>query len=186
MNFAPQAYFNRTSETGGAGLARFDAGAGMDAPLSTDALPRETIERFVARIEVRKNQLVIHLRSGENDIQGIQSNHGPDPAEHRAVTARIVSVPWKKPSRPARKDLLPANTPEHRAWPMKAERRSALIRSIGRGRHWLQEIIDGPRDDRKLCHPPTLQHAWSWKSKVKVMADLPSGTIPVVRPRGVT
>ncbi len=26
---------------------------------------------------------------------------------------------------------------------MKAERRSALIRSIGRGRLWLQEIVDG-------------------------------------------
>src|SRR6478735_3615597 len=46
-------------------------------------------------------------------------------------------------SRPAREILLPANTPEHRARPMKAERRSALIRSIGRGRLWLQEIVDG-------------------------------------------
>jgi hypothetical protein len=26
---------------------------------------------------------------------------------------------------------------------MKAERRSALIRSIGRGRLWLQEVVDG-------------------------------------------
>jgi hypothetical protein len=26
---------------------------------------------------------------------------------------------------------------------MKAERRSALIRSIGRGRLWLQEIVEG-------------------------------------------
>ncbi len=46
-------------------------------------------------------------------------------------------------SRPAREILLPANTPEHRARPMKAERRSALIRAIGRGRLWLQEIVEG-------------------------------------------
>jgi hypothetical protein len=113
--------------------------------LSNDTLSRETIERSVTRIEVRKNQLVIHLRSNENDNQGIQSHHDPDPdpAEHRAVTSRIVVVPWKKPSRPAREILLPANTPEHRARPMKAERRSALIRAIGRGRLWLQEIVDG-------------------------------------------
>jgi len=81
------------------------ANTGIDDRLSTDALPRETIERSVARIEVRKNQLAIHLRSGENDLQWIQSNHDPDPAEHRAVTSRIVVVPWKKPSRPAREIL---------------------------------------------------------------------------------
>lgn len=118
------------------------ANTDMDDPLSTDALPREAIERFVARIEVRKNQLAIHLRSGENDIQ-IRSNHDPNSAEHRAVTSRTVVVPWKKPSRPAQEILLPAGTPEHRARPVKAERRSALIRAIGRGRLWLQEIVDG-------------------------------------------
>jgi hypothetical protein len=106
-------------------------------------LYRETLERFVTRIEVRKNQLAIHLRSGENDHQRIQSHHDPDPAEHRALTSRTVVVPWKKPSRPAREILLPANTPEHRARPMKTERRSALIRAIGGGRLWLQDIIEG-------------------------------------------
>jgi hypothetical protein len=75
-------------------------------------------------------------------IRRTQSHHF-DPAEHRAITSRTVVVPWKKASRPIRKILLPANTPEHRARPMKAERRSALIRSIGRGRLWLQEIVDG-------------------------------------------
>jgi hypothetical protein len=54
-------------------------------------------------------------------------------------------------SRPAREILLPANTPEHRARPMKAERRSALIRSIGRGRLWLQEIIDGRETIERLA-----------------------------------
>jgi hypothetical protein len=125
------------------------ANTGIDDPLSTDTLSRETLERFVARIEVRKSQLAINLKSGENDIRRTQSHHF-DPAEHRAITSRTVVVPWKKASRPIRKILLPANTPEHRARPMKAERRSALIRSIGRGRLWLQE---------KPCRPPTLQPA---------------------------
>ena len=60
-------------------------------------------------------------------------------------------VPWKKPSKPAREILLPANTPEHRARPMKAERRSTLIRSIGRGHLWLQEIIDGKKTIETLA-----------------------------------
>ena len=41
------------------------ANTNIDEPLSNDTLSRETIERFVTRIEVRKNQLAIHLRSGE-------------------------------------------------------------------------------------------------------------------------
>jgi hypothetical protein len=115
------------------------ANTDIDEPFSNETLSRDTIERFVTRIEVRRNQLAINLRSNENENQGIQSR----PAEHHAVTSRIVVVPWKKPSRPAREILLPANTPEHRARPMKAERRSALIRAIGRGRLWLQEIVEG-------------------------------------------
>jgi hypothetical protein len=119
------------------------ANTDIDEPLSNETLSRETLERFVTRIEVRKNQMAIHLKSGENDIQRTHNHHDPDSPEHRAVTSRTVVVPWKKPSRPAREILLPANTPEHRARPMKAERRLALIRAIGRGRLWLQEIVDG-------------------------------------------
>jgi hypothetical protein len=119
------------------------ANTDMDEPFSNETLSRETLERFVTRIEVRKNQLAITLRSDGNDNQEIRSHHDPDPAEPHAVTSRAVVVPWKKPPRPGREILLPANTPEHRARPMKAERRSALIRSIGRGRLWLQEIVEG-------------------------------------------
>ncbi|WP_347264407.1 recombinase family protein, partial [Nitrobacter sp.] len=117
------------------------ANTDIDEPSLNETLSREVLERFVIRIELRKSQLAIHLRSGENDTQGTQDD--PDPDESRAVATRIIVVPWKKPSRPAREILLPANTPEHRARPMKAERRSALIRAIGRGRLWLQEIVDG-------------------------------------------
>jgi len=81
------------------------ANTGLDAPVSNDTLSRETLERFVTRIEVRKNQLAITLRSDGNDNQEIHSHHDPDPAEHRALTSRIVVVPWKKPSRPRPKDL---------------------------------------------------------------------------------
>jgi hypothetical protein len=117
------------------------ANTDIDEPLANDTLSRESLERFVTRIEVRKSQLAIHLRSGENDTP--QNQHHPDSAESHALTSRNLVVSWKKPSRPAREILLPANTPEHRARPMKAERRSALIRSIGRGRLWLQEIVEG-------------------------------------------
>jgi hypothetical protein len=101
-------------------------------PAAGPTLTREVIESVVAKIEVRKTQLAIHLK-GDDGQDGIDA----------APSNRIVLVPWRKPSKPARQILLPANTPEHRTRTMKAERRSVLIRAIGRGRLWLQDIVDG-------------------------------------------
>jgi hypothetical protein len=101
-------------------------------PTAGPTLTREVIESVVAKIEVRKTQLAIHLK-GDDGPDGIDA----------APSNRIVLVPWRKPSKPARQILLPANTPEHRTRTMKAERRSVLIRAIGRGRLWLQDIVDG-------------------------------------------
>jgi DNA invertase Pin-like site-specific DNA recombinase len=101
-------------------------------PTAGPTLTREVIESVVAKIEVRKTQLAIHLK-GDDGQDGINA----------APSNRIVLVPWRKPSKPARQILLPANTPEHRTRTMKAERRSVLIRAIGRGRLWLQDIVDG-------------------------------------------
>ena len=96
-------------------------------------LSRSEIELAVARIEVRKCQLAIHLKRDDG-----QESHDA------TRSSRMVLVPWKKPSRPARQIVLPANTLEqHRSRPMKAERRAVLVRAIGRGRLWLQNIVDG-------------------------------------------
>ncbi|MEO6380960.1 MAG: recombinase family protein, partial [Nitrobacter sp.] len=120
--------------------------AGPTSAGSILSLSREALETAVSKIEVRKNQLAVHLKdSGAN----CDNEHGDGDADAdrrlppQASAKRIVLIPWKKPSPPSREILLPANMPEHRARPMKAERRSTLIRSIGRGRLWLQEIIDG-------------------------------------------
>ena len=106
-------------------------------PAAGSTLTREAMKSAVAKIEVRKSQLAIHLK-------GDDSHHddGRDGIDQMSAK-RIVLIPWKKPTRPVRAILLPANTPAHRARPMKAERRSALIRSVGRGREWLKDIIDG-------------------------------------------
>lgn len=110
-------------------------------------LSREALEAAVSKIEVRKNQLAVHLkdRGGncDNERGGSVDAHGDQRLLTQTSANHTVLVPWKKPSKPAREILLPANTPEHRARPMKAERRSTLIRSIGRSRLWLQKIIDG-------------------------------------------
>jgi DNA invertase Pin-like site-specific DNA recombinase len=116
-------------------------------PTAGPTLTREVIESVVAKIEVRKTQLAIHLK-GDDGQDGINA----------APSNRIVLVPWRKPSKPARQILLPANTPEHRTRPMKAERRLALIRAIGRGRLWLQDIVDGRTHNRGPCCQTEVQH----------------------------
>ena len=103
---------------------------------------REAIEAAVARIEVRRNQLAIHLKGDDTD-RNYESPDDGQAIERSSEKPDVILIPWKKPSKPAREILLPASTPEHRARPMKTERRSALIRSIARGRFWLQKIIDG-------------------------------------------
>src|SRR6185503_19687714 len=51
-------------------------------------------------------------------------------------------IPWTKPPSKRFKDiLLPADTERHRVRPIKFERRAALLKSIARGRAWLDEII---------------------------------------------
>jgi DNA invertase Pin-like site-specific DNA recombinase len=115
-------------------------------PAAGSTLSREAIKSAVVKIEVRKNQLAIHLKNGDgNDNQDGEWDVDPNAAEGRSQTsgARVVLVPWKKPSKPARQILLPANTPEYRTRIMKAERRSVLIRAIGRGRLWLRDVVDG-------------------------------------------
>lgn len=52
-----------------------------------DNLSRDVIERSVIRIEVRRNQLAIHLRPA-------------DGSEPDTAPSHLVVVPWKKPSKP--------------------------------------------------------------------------------------
>ncbi|HYI29427.1 MAG TPA: recombinase family protein [Bradyrhizobium sp.] len=108
-------------------------------------LSREVIAAAVAKIEVRKTQLAIHLKGDEarRDEDNDESTGGGRTPRLASAKPRVILIPWTKPSKPAREILLPADTPIHRARPIKAERRSALIRAIGRGRLWLQQIVAG-------------------------------------------
>jgi DNA invertase Pin-like site-specific DNA recombinase len=90
----------------------------------------------VVRIELRKSALALWLKaSGEADA---------DAADHFAAVVRTPSllIPWTKPPSKRFKDiLLPAAIERHHVRPIKFERRAALLKSIARGRAWLDEII---------------------------------------------
>jgi DNA invertase Pin-like site-specific DNA recombinase len=106
------------------------------APKST--ADRTSLLADVARIEVRKDALALWLKApGEKQADA-------DAADHCAAVLRAPSllIPWTKPPSKRFKDiLLPADTERHRVRPIKFERRAALLKSIARGRAWLDEII---------------------------------------------
>ena len=91
----------------------------------------------VARIEVRKCALALWLKApGEKQREAN--------ADQPAAVDRVPSLlmPWTKPPPKRFKEiLLPAAIERHRVRPIKFERRAALLKSIARGRAWLDEIV---------------------------------------------
>ena len=118
-----------------------DLTGGITKPNGTH---RDALVANVARIEVRKNQLAVQLKSHATDgaedpetgLEQLRSD-GDDKAS-------LLLIPWcKPPSKKAREILLPATASKHQVRPIKAEKRAALIKSITRGRAWLDEIVSG-------------------------------------------
>src|SRR5262245_27368188 len=98
---------------------------------------RTSLFADVARIEVRKSTLALWRKA-----PGAKQPEAD--ADQFAPMDRVPSllIPWTKPPSKRFKDiLLPAAIERHRVRPIKFERRAALLKSIARGRAWLDEII---------------------------------------------
>src|SRR5262244_264073 len=115
-------------------LARSDTAAAQ-----ASSADQPNIRAMVARIEVRNSHLAVWLM--HTSAEGADESTGP-PAPIEENSALLI--PWTKPPAKRFKEiLLPASSARSRARPMKAERRTALIKSIARGRAWLHEIVSG-------------------------------------------
>jgi site-specific DNA recombinase len=55
----------------------------------------------------------------------------------------LILIPWSKPPAKKFREVIQPATSAHRIKPIRAERRAGLIRSIARGRQWLDEIVSG-------------------------------------------
>jgi site-specific DNA recombinase len=91
----------------------------------------------VARIEVRNSQLAVWLKASSETRQ-------EGDADQAVAVDRAPSllIPWTKPPPKRFKEILvPAAIERHRVRPIKFERRAALLKSIARGRAWLDEIV---------------------------------------------
>jgi site-specific DNA recombinase len=64
------------------------------------------------------------------------------------TNATPLLIPWcKPPFRKARELLLPASVSRGQVRAIKVERRASLLKSIARGRQWLDEIVSGAVQD---------------------------------------
>ena len=72
----------------------------------------------------------------------------------------VLLIPWlKPPSKKFREILLPPSVSRQEVRPIKAERRAALIKSIARGRAWLDEIVSGAAGGRADRRAPQMQRS---------------------------
>ena len=75
--------------------------------------------------------------------QGTTSPNDQQDSDQDRRQCKPIVIPWSKP--PARKfrEVIQPSASTHRIRPIRAERRAGLIRSIARGRQWLDEIVCG-------------------------------------------
>jgi DNA invertase Pin-like site-specific DNA recombinase len=145
---------------------------------------RTSLFADVARIEVRKNALALWRKApGEKQADA-------DHADHCAAVDRTPSllIPWIKPPSKRFKDiLLPAAIERHRVRPIKFERRAALLKSIARGRAWLDEIISNGTTvetiaARRKC---SVRHVNMTISMAFIAPSLVKATVEGRLPRGI-
>ena len=111
---------------------------------SSEMSDDEAIAAYIAKIEVHSKQLAIHIKTPAASI----STSKTEPVDQQNADQdhrqpELVLIPWSKP--PARKfrEVIQPTASAHRIKPIRAERRAGLIRSIARGRQWLDEIVSG-------------------------------------------
>jgi hypothetical protein len=56
----------------------------------------------------------------------------------------VLSIPWSRPASTRRREIIrPSEVTPADQRPIRAERRTTLVRAIALGRRWLSEIVDG-------------------------------------------
>ena len=110
----------------------------------------EAVRTHVERIEVRPKQLAVHLKASDETRtidarQVVQVFDQSGANGDSSAQSGIITIAWTKPpARKFREVIQPAfASSPGRIRPIRAERRAGLIRSIARGRQWLDEIIAG-------------------------------------------
>ncbi|MEA2939152.1 MAG: site-specific recombinase [Alphaproteobacteria bacterium] len=136
--------------------------ANRNVPTANDnPIDRAIVEAKITRIEVRKSQLAITLKSPNDDATTDAAQDTDPPGKRDDLNSSVMLVPWcKPPSKKFREILLPPSVSRQDVRPIKAERRAALIKSIARGRAWLDEIVSGTAGVEQIAarHKCSIRH----------------------------
>ena len=179
---------HRDGRYSGAGKASGQWGhrVGRDMERNFD---RDSVVQNVARIEVRKDKLAVRLKRPAADGSLDQDTGRTPPGSDQNDAGASLLIPWcKPPSKKAREILLPTSAQWDQVRPIKAERRIKLIRSIARGRAWLDEIVSGAASGieqiaaRNKCSP---RHVSMTISMAFIAPALIKAAIEGRLPRGI-
>jgi hypothetical protein len=153
------------------------------APADRRLAEQKTIFANIFRIEVRKNQLAICFRPADEEGR----DGGAD--QHIGVAGSpALLIPWTKPpTKRFREILLPAATTRRQVRPIKFERRTALLKSIARGRTWLDAIVSGTDTVEELAarHKCSVRHINMTVSMAFIAPGLVKAAVEGRLPRGV-
>ncbi len=152
---------------------------------------RSIVAANVSRIEIRKNQLVVRLKppdaDGAMDVDQVSER---DPlGSSDDANGSLLLIPWcKPPSKKFREILLPPSVLRHKVRPIKAERRAALLKSIARGRDWLNEIVSGAAQGVEQIaarHKCSVRHVNMTISMAFIAPALVNAAVEGRLPRGI-
>jgi site-specific DNA recombinase len=137
----------------------------------------------VARVEVRKSALALWLAGPSEERQEAD-------ADRSAHIDRVPSllIPWTKPPPKRFKEILvPAAIERHRVRPIRFERRAALLKSIARGRAWLDEIVFNTTtvEDIAARHKCSVRHVNMTISMAFIAPGLVRAAVQGRLPRGI-
>src|SRR5712672_3623317 len=108
------------------------ANQGRSATATLPLGDRGALAQLVAGIVVRKDTLIVRLKSDGADQA---SDSSGDPS---------LTIHWHKPpSKRSRQILLPHNASRSDVRPEQFERRARLVSAIARGRRWLDDVVSG-------------------------------------------
>ena len=166
-------------------LGNRNGSTGKDKPIDC-----ALVAANIARIEVRKNQLAIFLKPSNADatMDVAQGDDRDPPGTRNDLNSSVLLIPWcKPPSKKFREILLPPSISRQEIRPIKAERRAALIKSIARGRAWLDEIVLGTEGVEQIAarHKCSIRHVNMTISLAFIAPALVKAALEGRLPRGV-
>ncbi len=151
-------------------------------------IDRIVVGAHVERIDVHKNQLAIRLQ-GLNADRADGDEEADLESETDGNASASLLIPWcKPPSRKAREILLPPSVARATVRPIKVERRAALLKSIARGREWLDQIITGAAQGPEQIaadHKCSIRHVNMTISMAFIAPALVRAAIEGRLPRGI-